>query len=196
MAHPFEDARNSTGLAPADRRRSALYAVRNHGPLVTGITHGTSTMLGTDRAGPPRARASGSATEWTQRVGGYAGLPMLIRQLGADPDTLLASVGLASDAFDDENGRVPYAALGRLLLVAAESTACTHLGLLAGRMWRLSELGVLGTLAHNSATIGDAVRALTRHQHLDSEGGVLYLSTLGEMVEIGYAVYHPDVVGT
>ena len=47
MAHPFEDARNSTGLAPADRRRSALYAVRNHGPLVTGITHGTSTMLGT-----------------------------------------------------------------------------------------------------------------------------------------------------
>ena len=78
--------------------------------------------------------ASALSAEWGQRVGGYAHLPMLIREFGFEPATMLDSVRLPSGALDDEDGWVPYSSLGRLLLECAQRTGCGHFGLLAGRM--------------------------------------------------------------
>ena len=140
--------------------------------------------------------ASDLSAEWGQRVGGYAHLPMLIREFGFEPATLLDSVRLPGGALDDEDGWVPYSSLGRLLLECAHRTGCAHFGLLAGRMSCLSDLGDLGELVRNSASVGDALNALTEHQHLDSAGGATYLTKVGDTVEIGYAVYHPDVIAS
>src|SRR3954471_21608813 len=62
---------------------------------------------------PPRGhqirRASALSAAWAQRVGGYAHLPMLIRELGLESATMLDRVGLPRAALDDEDDWVPYA---------------------------------------------------------------------------------------
>ena len=142
------------------------------------------------------ARASAASAEWAQRVGGYTRLPLLIHELGLEPATILDSVGLSKDALDQEGNWIPYACLGKLLFECAQRSRCAHFGLLAGRMSFLSDLGALGELVRNSASVGDALNALAEHQHLNSEGGATYLTRVGGSVELGYAVYHPNVVGS
>lgn len=144
-----------------------------------------------------RGVGSESAAEaWNQRIGAFARLPALIRQLGADPDAILASLGLAGDALDGPERRIPYALLGPLLRTSAERTACAHFGLLAGRMWHVGDLGALGEIMRNCATVRDALQTLTVHQHLNSQGGLAFLIERGGMVDLGYAIYHPCATHT
>ncbi|HSQ80630.1 MAG TPA: AraC family transcriptional regulator [Casimicrobiaceae bacterium] len=136
-----------------------------------------------------------SATEPTQHVGALSQLPALIRQLGADPVKLLAQAGLAPDALDEPGQRISYSALGRFLRESADSCNCGHLGLLAGRMWHLADLGVAGEIVANSATVGEALQSFAMHQHLNSDGGLAYLMPRGETVELGYAIYGTAATG-
>jgi len=146
--------------------------------------------------GTPRHPRLSPANETArQRVGAFAALPALIRQLGADPALLIAGAGLAPDALDAPEGRASYAALGRLMRDAAARTACPHFGLLAGRIWRLADLGLLGELVRHSPTVGEALQTLTVHQHLNSEGGLAFLIQRGGVVDLGYAIYHPGAAG-
>jgi AraC-like DNA-binding protein len=131
-----------------------------------------------------------------QRVGAFSGLPTLIAQLGAHPDSTLASAGLAPDALDDPEGRVPFAALCRLLETAAAKASCAHIGLLAGKMWRLVDLGIVGEMVANCPTVGEALEALIVHQHLNSSGGLGFLLERGGIVDAGYAIYHAGLTHT
>jgi AraC-like DNA-binding protein len=139
--------------------------------------------------------ASEHRRPWTQRVGGLVGLPQLIRQLGGDPDAVLLEAGLERSALDDPDSRIPYAALVRVLERAAWSTGCEHIGLLAGRLHHLSDLGLVGELVRNSPTVGRALEALTVFQHLNSEGGLAFLLKRGDYVDLGYAPYHATGAG-
>ena len=130
-----------------------------------------------------------------QRVGAFSQLPELICQLGADPAAALAAAGLTAEELQPDL-RVPYAALGRLLHEGAVRTGCAHFGLLAGRMWRLTDLGLLGQLVANSLKVEDALQTLTVHQHLNSGGGLAFLMRRGRMVDVGYAIYQPGVEGS
>jgi len=132
----------------------------------------------------------------TQRVGAFSGLPALIRELGSDPAPMIAAAGLSPDALDHCDGRVEYASLVQLLQLAARDTKCAHLGLLAGRMWQLSDLGLVGELARNCVTVGEALETLTVYQHLNSGGGMAFLIENGATVDVGYAIYHFHVSGT
>jgi AraC-like DNA-binding protein len=109
---------------------------------------------------------------------------------------MLASAGLAPDALDRPENRIPYEALGRLLRESAIRTRCAHLGLLVGRMCHLADLGLLGELVRNRATVGEALQSLVVHQHMNSGGGLAFLVERGGMVDLGYAIYHPGVTGT
>lgn len=132
---------------------------------------------------------------WHQRVGSFSALPQLIRQLGRDPDQLLLGAGLDAAALSDPENRLPYAAIVHLLGLAAERTGCGHFGLLAGRMFGLSELGLLGALVRNADTVGRALDSLTLHQHLNSEGGVAFLLRRGDYVDLGYGIYQRTGAG-
>lgn len=146
--------------------------------------------------GTPRHPRRPPANETaSQRVGAFTALPALIRQLGADPAPLLEGAGLAPDALDAPEGRASYAALGRLMRDAAARTGCAHFGLLAGRIWHLPDLGLLGELVRHSPTVGEALRTLTVYQHLNSEGGLAFLIRRGGVVDLGYAIYHPGAPG-
>jgi len=134
--------------------------------------------------------------EWMQRVGAFTGLPGLIRELAADPAPILAQAGLTMDAFRDPDDRVPYAAIGQVLQAAARRTECPHIGLLVGRMWDVTDLGVTGEVILNSRTVGEGLRAHVTQQQLNSEGGLSFLLERGGTVDLGYAVYHPHVHAT
>jgi AraC-like DNA-binding protein len=134
-------------------------------------------------------------TDFSQRVGGFTAVPALIRQLGADPASVIADVGLAADSLDRPDQRIPYAAMGALFVEGARRTGCSHFGLLCGRAWHVAELGLLGELMRNAPTVGDALRTLTVHQHLNSEGGLAFLLRRSGVVDFGYAIYAPGVVG-
>ena len=145
---------------------------------------------------PPSSNSGPSIATgaWMQRVGGFAELPRLVRQLGADPRALLLEAGLAPDVLDRPDGSVPYVAMTRVLHLAAERTRCAHFGLLAGRMWRLGDLGALGDVVRNCATVGEALDVLVVHQHLNSGGGLTFMTEQAGMVDLGYAIYHPGVI--
>ncbi len=137
----------------------------------------------------PRKMAS------TQRVAGFVALPQLIRQLGGDAEALLVGAGLEPSALSHPDNRVSFTALATLLDRAASSTGCAHFGLLAGRLFHLSDMGLVGELVRNSPTVGAALEALTVHQHLNSEGGLAFLLKRGDYVDLGYATYHPAALG-
>ena len=136
------------------------------------------------------------AEAWTQRVGGHSALPLLVRELGADPVAVLAAAGLAEHALDAPDARMPYTRFGRLLAVAADRTRCDHVGLLAGRMLTLSDLGALGARVRNAATAGDALRTFVAEQGGDSEGALAFLVEDDKTTEFGIAIYHPYVGAT
>jgi AraC-like DNA-binding protein len=138
----------------------------------------------------------GKGEEGHQRVGAFSQLPPVLRHMGADPQALLAAVGLAADALDDPEGIIPYPAMQRLFGAAAAGTACDHIGLLVGQMWHLQDLGLIGEVAANAPTVRDAIALHVVHQHLNSGGGMSFMLERNGAIEWGYAVYHPNITHT
>ena len=143
-----------------------------------------------DVASAQRTTANG---EWSQRVGAYTHVPALICQLGGDADATLARVGLTRTALADSDSRIPYVSIVALLEAAAKDTGCAHFGLLAGRMWHLADLGIVGELVASARNVGEALEMLTVHQQLNSRGGLAFMLQRAGMVDLGYAVYHPGI---
>jgi AraC-like DNA-binding protein len=119
----------------------------------------------------------------------------ILVELGADPDPLLAEVGLAPGLATGGRPLVPYAALGHLIALAAEQTGCRHLGLLVGQRTALVSLGLIGLLMRHSATVGDALQALEEYLRLQSRGAVVGLTTFGDVAVLSYAPYEPGAEG-
>jgi hypothetical protein len=119
-----------------------------------------------------------------------------VRELGGDLAAILGQAGLSVDALRDPDDRVPYAAIGELLHEAALRTRCPHLGLLVGRMWSLSDVGLTGEVVLNSRTVGEGLRAHVAYQQMNSEGALAFLLERSGTVDLGYAVYHPQVKAT
>ena len=132
--------------------------------------------------------------DWCQRVGAFARLPALIRELGADPVAVSARAGIAPGAIVDAESQIPYSGLVALLRQAALETACPHIGLLAGRMWCLADLGEAGETVRHSSSVSRALQTLITHQDLNGDGGMTFLMHRGPSVDLGYAIYHPAVV--
>jgi AraC-like DNA-binding protein len=125
----------------------------------------------------------------TRTVGAFVAVPSVIQRLGADPQLILAEAGVAYETLANPAGRIAWRSLARLMRVAALRTGCRHFGLLVGREWRLSDLGLLGQLVRHSATIGSALNELIANQHLNSEGTLAYQQRRGDEVDLGYASY-------
>jgi hypothetical protein len=139
------------------------------------------------RDGGPRPRCKGS--------GAFTALGPLIRQFDVDPIPIFKRAGVSATAFNDADARIPYIALGRILHEAAARTRCAHFGLLAGRVWHLSDLGVVGQLVRNTPTVGEALHKLNVHQHLNCEGAVPFLRETAGVADFGFAIYDAGVTG-
>jgi AraC-like DNA-binding protein len=135
-------------------------------------------------------------TENLQRVGFLSLVPELVRRFGVDdPLEVLSAAGLGRHSLDDPESTIPYAAMGRLLIAAAEKTACPHFGLEGGLLIRTASLGLVGELMRNAPTLGAALLDFATHQHRNAHGGVVYLLTDAHQAFFGYAVYQANVPG-
>lgn len=132
---------------------------------------------------------------WRQRVDALCLLPELLSSLGLQPEPILASAGLTLSALSHPDNTIPFANVGRLLTASARVSGLPHIGLLSGQDWALKHMGLLGQLIKNSATLGDALRALAVYHRLDSEGAAVYFLERKEVAMLGYIVHQPRVDG-
>ena len=130
-----------------------------------------------------------------QRVGPVAVLPGVLRELGVDPDGVLAECGLAPHALDDPGAFIPFATVGMLLAAGVRRTGCDHLGLLVGQRLGLAQMGSVGALGRLAATVGDALTALSVHLHLNTGGAVAFLTLDGQHASFAVAVYRGEALG-
>jgi AraC-like DNA-binding protein len=137
----------------------------------------------------------GASDGW-QRVGGYSKIPALIAHLGTDPAAVLDAAELSRDALARPDSCVAYAGLARLLVEAAKRTGHEHFGLLAGRMWQLADLGMVGQAMRNCRTVGESLHLLTMYQHLNCRGGMAFVIQRSGIVDFGYAIYDSAAVHT
>jgi len=123
-------------------------------------------------------------------VGPIIALPAVLTELGISPRRALAAAGIKAQAFDSPENRLPLADVGRLLTTCVELTNCSHFGLLLGDRFNLRGFGPLGYLLQNSASVGDAVRALVKNLHWHDRGAVpVFLAPTPTTVILGYSVY-------
>ncbi len=131
------------------------------------------------------------------RIGPVAAIPALLRKFGVTPSLPFARAGVPLHAFTDSENRIAFDALGRLLAECSAATDCGHFGLLVGECFELDGLGAIGHLMRNSATVGDALRALLLHLYLHDRGAVpILINVDASFVLLGYSIYRHGTPGT
>jgi AraC-like DNA-binding protein len=133
----------------------------------------------------------------TLRVGGLVEIPALLRELGADPSSVLSAAGLDPAFLNHIDNRIPADAVDRLFGAAADLTGCSPIGLLIGQRWKLWHFGQLGELMECAPTVGDALRVFAVFQHLSTDTSAAFLLENGDTAALGYAIYetglkHPE----
>lgn len=158
----------------------------------------TSLSAGCKRSTPDSADDDGACVA-PITVGFVAGgaveaVSETLAALGIAHDRLLVRSGIDPHG-PGRTDPVSFAALGRLMIAAAHRSECPHFGLLAGQRTTLASLGLLGVLMRNSATVGDALRALEMYQGLFDRGAVIDVRVRGPVAVASYAPYEPDADG-
>jgi AraC-like DNA-binding protein len=155
----------------------------------------TDPPAGNAKAAPRRRPRA--ADEGEVRIGPVAAIPEVLRKFGVPPNGPFARAGVPLQAFTNPENRIAFEALGRLLDESAKATACDHFGLLVGERFELDGLGAIGYLMRNSATVGEALRALLLHLYLHDRGAVPILINLdASYVLLGYSIYRNGTPGT
>jgi len=150
-------------------------------------------------AGPKTAPRSDlpAAAAGEVRIGPVAAIPDVLRKLGVTPSLPFVRAGVPLSTFKNPENRIAFEALGRLLSECSTLTGCDHFGLLVGECFELNGLGAIGYLMRNSATVGEALRALLLHLYLHDRGAVPILINLDESyVLLGYSIYRHGTPGT
>jgi AraC-like DNA-binding protein len=124
-------------------------------------------------------------------LGAAKGIRATLRELGADPEQVIAEAGVDPRLFDDPDNLISAAALGGLVLHCVEQTRCSHFGLLLGSKATLDSLRVVGMLMSSSTTLGEALALLATHLRFQNRGAVIHLEIHAEIVVLGYSVYEP-----
>jgi len=155
----------------------------------------TVTADAAAKAAPHRRQPA--AGDGELRIGPVAAIPEVLRKFGVMPNGPFARAGVPLQAFKNPDTRIPFESLGRLLAESATATGCEHFGLLVGERFELDGLGAIGYLMRNSATVGDALRALLLHLYLHDRGAVPILINLdASYVLLGYSIYRHGTPGT
>ena len=127
------------------------------------------------------------------RVGAIIAVPSLLAERGLDPVRVFAAVGLDPCLLDDPENRISFQDLGRLLAACADATGCPHFGLMAVERYGPNSLGAVGRQMRNSPTVGEALRNVQLHLHLNDRGAVLFLLHLDpERVALCYTIFSHD----
>jgi AraC-like DNA-binding protein len=128
------------------------------------------------------------------RIGPIRAIPDVLTEMGVRPAEVFAVAGVDLALFRDPDSRVPFEAIGRLLQAGVAATRCDHFGLLVGERFELTGLGPIGRLMRNETSVGDALRSLVLHLHLQDRGASpVLLAPDRRSVMLGYSIYRHGV---
>lgn len=111
-----------------------------------------------------------------------------LRDEGVDEAAIHQATGLAPGALHDPDGRFPITLRHRIWQLAVETLHSPGIGLRWARGSRPQDIGVAGYVALNSATLGQACRAMQRFGRLISEDDRFEVRTEGEIHVLTYDV--------
>lgn len=123
------------------------------------------------------------------RLGPLTSLPVLVRDLGGDVDTVFAGAGFDPTGFDDPGVAISFVAGSRLLARCVRATGCEQLGLLLGQRAEVSSLGVPGFMLQSAARVGTALGELVRYLDLHDRGAVVSLDGDNQVAMLGYSIH-------
>jgi hypothetical protein len=135
-------------------------------------------------------------TASTIRVAPALAAIAVVRDFGLDPTAILTEAGWSSVLLNDPDNIVPFAALGRLIEVAAARTACPHFGLLLGQKAGTSVIGVLGFASRHAPDVRSALLLLSQRLADHDRGGVATFTEDSTVATLGYRVLDPKVPAT
>src|SRR5215469_7241066 len=131
--------------------------------------------------------------EGQQRTGALVELPQLLRELGEDPVTVIASAGINPDLLRNPENRISFLETGRLIAACVSATRCEHFGLLLGQRSGTASVGLVGRLMQTAPTLKAAILDLCTNQRRYVRGAVTYLVIQNEVAFWGYAIHYPGV---
>lgn len=123
------------------------------------------------------------------RVGSFATVPDVLRDLGFDPATVLSGAGIDMSLFDSPENRISITTRSDVLQHCAEVTRCGHFGLLVGQRNGLHGLGLVGLLARYSEDVQTALSNLIRYFHLHVRGASISLTVHDGKAILGHQLY-------
>ncbi len=132
---------------------------------------------------------------------GYTSVPALLKylrqaeQLGLDIDRALAAAGIGAQDLADNGKRIPSEVHERLLAHLLEVSGDPLFGLHAARFVQPGSWSVLGYIAMNCATLGEAMGRIVPYEKLVGDMGTSRLEAAEDHVRLIWSCRHqaPDV---
>ncbi|SFO91877.1 AraC family transcriptional regulator [Pseudomonas borbori] len=127
---------------------------------------------------------------------GYTSVPALLKylrhaeQLGLDIDQALAAAGVAADELADNGKRLPGATHQRLLQHLIEASGDPLFGLHCARFVQPGSWSVLGYIAMNCATLGEAMSRIVPYEKLVGDMGVSRIEASADPVKLIWSCRH------
>ncbi len=127
---------------------------------------------------------------------GYTSVPALLKylrhaeHLGLDVDQALAAAGIAAEALADNGKRIPGEAHERLLEHLLRVSGDPLFGLHSARFVQPGSWSVLGYIAMNCATLGEAMSRIVPYEKLVGDMGVSRIEASAEHVRLIWSCRH------
>ena len=118
------------------------------------------------------------------RSAGLAYYPDVARSVGLDPKLMMRKVRLPLACLDHPDTRIAVTSLRRLLEISAAESGAEDFGLRLAELGGLTNLGPVGLIVREQATIADAIEALSRFVHIHHDGMRLDVTRDGKSVTI------------
>jgi AraC-like DNA-binding protein len=124
-------------------------------------------------------------------------IPATLRSLGIDPATVMRSVGLDPQLFENPSNRASIVPIGRLLEACVATSGKPHFGLIIGRQFSMPMLGLVGYLMSNEMSVRDALKTLVLSLRLQDRSAVAGVTQPSDhLVALTYAVFAPGTPAT
>jgi AraC-like DNA-binding protein len=119
------------------------------------------------------------------RSGCLAHFAEVARSVGIEPTKLLRQARLPLACLNDQNMRIAVGSVRRLLEASATAAGVEEFGLRMAERGGLANMGAVGLVVREQATVGAAIEALARFIHIQNEAMRLEIERSDDVITIG-----------
>lgn len=122
-------------------------------------------------------------------------IPRLLRELGTEPDAVLAHFQLSESSLNDPEASIRVDMMARILAACAQAVSRPHFGLMLGLRNSVSTLGQVGFHLSHAPDVGTALKDLVANLTLVNPLVVPSLETNLKLVSLSYSTFGEGVEG-